>query len=888
VIEGEAGIGKTTLWQTAVDSAAERGYRVLVSRPAEPETGLAYSGLADLLADVDAVCLDALPDPQRHALEVALLRSEPTGRSPAPRAVFTALGAVLRALSRDSPVLIAVDDLQWLDMSSQRALEFASRRFANEALGILATVRLDSRASGAELADAVLLRLGALSAAALHLLIKAQTGVSLPRPTVLRVHRMTGGNPFFALQLARILVDADLPGARDPWPVPDDLREMVGGRVGLLPGSVRSALLVAAASARPTIFDLSSLALRAAERAAIVTIGQHGRVRFAHPLYASAIYEGATPDERRRVHAILATREDGVEERARHRALASAGPDEEVAALLDEAAARARARGAPDIAAELEERSFSLTPADRPEQAWQRLFAAAEHHFHAGDLERARHLLLELVDAAKPGASRSRTLRLLGETCYYLGSLDDSLRYLSDAIDAADGDLASIAAAEVEVGFFLFRSFGSFEEAAAAGGRALAAAEELGDDRLLSFALAASAACDFFILGCPLDEEKLARALALEDTDWPSPIERRPSFVVGYTLLFSEQLDRARGLFEALRTRLVERGEECDLPELLAVMAHLECLAGNLDEASEIADRGYDLARQAGSDSLAAVTRCVQAIVDAHAGRIEETRAVAAEAIMLARRSGVQVAAFWASTALALLELSLGHDEAVVATLERSLQIVETRGLVEPSRQPFLPDAIEALVRLGELERAEGLTERLEERGRALLDRPLLVVTGARCRALLLAARGDVANALAVLDRALAEQPELPMRLENARTLIVKGQLERRLKQKRAAGESLRRALELCEEIGATLWAERARAELARLGSVADADDLTATEERVARLAASGLSNREVAASAFLSQKTVEANVARIYRKLGIHSRAELGAWLANREHASE
>jgi DNA-binding CsgD family transcriptional regulator len=888
VIEGEAGIGKTTLWQTAVDAAAERGYRVLVCRPAESETGLAYSGLADLLADVDTVCLDALPDPQRHALEVALLRSEPTGRSPGPRVVFTALGAVLRALSRDSPVLVAVDDLQWLDMSSQRALAFVSRRLADGPVGILATVRLDSSASGADFAGAVPLRLGAVSVAALHLLIKTQVGVSLPRSTVLRVHRMTGGNPFFALQLARVLVDADLPGASDPWPVPEDLREMVGDRVGSLPGSVRSALLVAAASARPTISGLSSLALRAAERAAIVTIGQHGRVRFAHPLYASAIYDGATPDERRRVHAILATREDDVEQQARHRALASTGPDEEVAALLDEAAVRASARGAPDIAAELEEQSFSLTPADRPDQAWQRLFAAAEHHSHAGDLERARQLFLELLGAAKPGVARSRTLRLLGETSYYLGSLDDSLSFLTDAIDEADRDLASIAAAEVEIAWVRFRSFGSWEEAAAAVRRALAAAEELGDDRLLSFALAASVTADFFFLGRPIDEEKIARALALEDIDLSSAIERRPSFQVGLVLLSSEQLDRARGLFEALHTLLVERGEESDLPELLAVMAHLECVAGNLDKACEIATRGYDLARQANSDSLAAVVLCVQAIVDAHAGRIEETRAAASAAIVLASRSGVQVAAFWASTALALLELSLGHDEAVVATLERSLQIVETHGLVQPSRQPFLPDAIEALVRLGELERAEGLTQRLEERGRALPDRPLLVVTGARCRALLLAARGDVANALAVLDRALVEQPELPMPLENARTLIVKGQLERRRKHKRAANESLRRALELCEEIGATLWAERARAELARLGSVADADDLTATEERVARLAAAGLSNREVAASAFLSQKTVEANVARVYRKLGIHSRAELGAWLANRKHTSE
>ncbi len=344
-------------------------------------------------------------------------------------------------------------------------------------------------------------------------------------------------------------------------------------------------------------------------------------------------------------------------------------------------------------------------------------------------------------------------------------------------------------------------------------------------------------------------------------------------------------LDRARVVLETLRARLVERGEESDLSDLLDILARLECLAGNLAEAGELADHGYELARQAGSDSSAAGTRATRALVHAHAGQVAETRAAAAEAIELAGRSGWQLAAFFASTALGLLELSLGDDEAVVATLAHSTALAEERGLVEPSRWPFLPDVIEALVRLGELDRADRLTQLLETRGRALA-RPWAIVTGARCRALVLAARGDVGNALLGLDRVLAEEPLLPMPLELARTLIVKGQLERRRKQKRAARDSLQRALELCEEVGAMLWAERARSELARLGRVPHPDGLTATEARVAALAASGLTNREIAASAFLSQKTVEANLSRIYRKLGIRSRAELGVRLAEREPA--
>jgi DNA-binding CsgD family transcriptional regulator len=882
LIEGEAGIGKTVLWQVAVDEAAERGYRVLVSRPTESETALAYSGLADLLTNTDATLLGTLPGPQREAIEVALLLSEPGARPPAPRAIFTAFGAVMRAIAEDAPVLLAVDDLQWLDRSSQRALEFVSRRLGEAPVGILITARLDE-AGLPGLPDTAVIRLGPLSPAALHRLINAQVGVSLPRSTVLRVHRTAGGNPFFALELARVLVDAGLPAASEAWPVPDDLREMVAARVAQLPAATRSVLLTAAAAGQPAITGLGPSALRATERAGVVAIGRHGRVRFAHPLFASAIYEGAAPAQRRGVHAVLAAAEGDIEERARHRALASAGPDEEIAQLLEDAAERARARGAPDVAAELGERAFTMTPPDRPEQRWLRRLASAEHYFHAGDLERARSLLVELVDAPVPGPLRSRALRQLGEACFNLGELDDSLRHLRDAIDAADGDLGSIAAAEAELAFVLSRSFGSFEEAAAAAARALAAAEALGDESLLSFALAASASTEFFILGRPLAEEKVARALALEDMEQPSPIERRASFLLGFTLLHAQELDRARELLETLRVRLIERGEESDLPELLAVLARLECVAGDLDRAGALADDGYEIARQAGSDALAALTCSVRALVDAHRGRVDETRAAAAETVELAGRSGVQIAAYWASTAIGLLELSLGDDDAVVATLARSIEIVETHGLVEPSRQPFLPDAIEALVRLGELDRAERLTAQLEERGRAL-GRPWVVMAGARCRALVLAARGDVAGALAGLERALAEQPSLPMPLEDARTLIVKGQLERRRKQKRQARESLERALELCERIGAGLWAERARSELARLGRVADRDDLTATEARVAALAATGLTNREIAAAAFLSQKTVEANLSRIYRKLGIRSRAELGLRLAERE----
>jgi len=301
--------------------------------------------------------------------------------------------------------------------------------------------------------------------------------------------------------------------------------------------------------------------------------------------------------------------------------------------------------------------------------------------------------------------------------------------------------------------FVLFYSFGSFAEARATAHRALAAAERADDRGMLASALAATAGADLLV-GNGLDEAALARSLALEDVDLPSTIERRPSMLAGHALIHTDELERARAVLGSLRNLLVERGEDSDLPELLAVLARVECLAGNLDEAGALIGQGYELARQANSESTAAHIEAVQAIVHANAGRVEETRASAARAIDLANRSGVQIAAFWSSTALGLLELSLGNDEAVIATLAQSIALVEDNGLPEPTRCPFLPDVIEALVRLGDLERADGLTRMLEQRGREL-GRRSAIVTGARCRALVLAGRGDVAAALESLDHVL-------------------------------------------------------------------------------------------------------------------------------------
>ena len=359
--------------------------------------------------------------------------------------------------------------------------------------------------------------------------------------------------------------------------------------------------------------------------------------------------------------------------------------------------------------------------------------------------------------------------------------------------------------ADVEIVWVLSRSLGSFDDAAAAAARALAAAEELGDDSTPQ------------LQPRPVDGDRLlrpwpparrgeartrprARGSGLAESD-----REAAELHTGLDAPHAEQPDRARQLLEALRTHLVERGEECDLPELLGVMAHLECVAGNLDAASALADRGYDLAQQAGSDSLAAATRPSRA----HRRR---TRGQGRRDASRSRRGDRcwPTGAGCRSPVSGRRRQSRCWSSRSVTTRRSwrrwrsSLEIIETQGLVEPSRQPFLPDAIEALVRLGDLARAEASHGQLEERGRALIDRPWVIAHGSPCRALVLAAQGDVANALAVLDQ----------RSPNSRNCRCRSRTRARSSSKgssSAAGDrsgqrttSLRRALELCEEIGAT------------------------------------------------------------------------------------
>jgi DNA-binding CsgD family transcriptional regulator len=893
VYAGEPGIGKTTLWTEAVEQARARSFVVLAARPVQAEDRLAFAALSDLLEPVADDLLPALPVPQQRAIAVALLREDPDDRRLDQHAIGAGTATIVKALARSAPVVVAVDDLQWLDPSSARVLEFALRRLEGLPVAIIAAQRTgDPSRVPLDLERALpqgrvtRVKVGPLGLAVLHGLIKLRLGRSFPRPTLLRIEQATAGNPFFALEIARSLPEAVDPGS--PFlPVPDDLAQLVQTRVAGLPAPTRKALLAAAAVPSPTV-DLvagavertRSQALVALERAANAGIVRLDRfaVRFSHPLFVAAVYACASPADRRRLHARLAQLTGELEERARHLALAAETPDEAIAAVVADAAEHARRRGAPDTAASLADQARLLTPPDQVEHVLRRTIQAAEYQFHGGRLRQARQVLEAVLEQTPVESLRTQALRLLGEILFHQSSFREATGLFEEALELAGNDCEVRAMIEMHLAFAA-NAAGDVAGAGVHARRALELAEPLGAEGGLAEALAVSVMVDY-MLGRGLDEAKIERALELEDPDRQVTAEIRPSLIAGFLMLYEGRLARSVGILGRLRERILERGQESDLPFLLSTLAWAQCWQGSLQAAAARCEESLECAERVGGAPLRCWSLGFSAVAAAYAGERDQATARAEECRELAGRVGLHIGMYWAAWALALLALSQGDAQAAEAALEPLLPMFEERGVPEPIVGFFLPDAIEALIALGRVQRAERLLAQFEE-GARRLGRGWALMAAGRCRALLQCARGDLSGAAATAHEALAEADTIELRLEVARTLLVAGQIERRCRSKQAARKSLERALEIFEYTGARLWADKTREELGRTGlRRARPGDLTEAERRVAELAASGLTNREVAAKLFMSPKTVEANLARVYRKLDIHSRAELGARL--------
>ena len=864
LIEGEAGIGKTAVWRAAVELAG----RALVCVADEADARLSFSGLADLLADVADDLLPSLPPPQREALEVALLRRV-SATPPDPMAAGVALRAVLAELASDGPLVVAVDDAQWLDPATARVLAFATRRLRGLPVGVLATVRAPltaadplglERAFGGRLRR---VRLDGLEMGALRAILVARLGCAYARPILHRIARACGGNPLYALEIARALGPSSevVPGA--PLPVPDSLRELVAAHVASVAPAARGALLAAAALSHPRARLVERVAspegLLAAEDAGLVRI-TGDRVRFEHPLYASAIYASAALGRRRQLHRRLAELAEDGEERVRHLALATAGPDEAVATALEDAAEGARARGAWDAAGELLEQASALTPLE--DRARKRAVRAAEHHIHAGDRPRSRALLERVLDSQPPGPRRAEALGLLSTVRYHEDSFADAARLLDEALTHAR-DPAQLV--PIELGACHLRChLGDLETADAHLTRALTLARRLDDGPRLGEALGLRAFVDLVLARAPARGD-LERALALEDGSRLLPLELRPSMVAAQLAAYSGLPDEARVRLTAVRARAAAAGDESDLAHILCWLAWVETLGGNLARACTIADEALEHAVLTGSEANRAWVLAHRALARAHRGDAEAAEADAAEAAAIAVRLGYPLPLVWTATAIAVLELS---RENPAAAWEAARPLVDRLGGDETLTVYLLPPAVDALIELAELERAECLLARLERCSRHMAWGLAAV---ARLGAALAAARGDLDGAEAKLARAGAALP-----FERAQALLLEARVRRRRRRKRDARESLAQALELLEGMDARLWAARARDELARVSHGRGGGELTASERRVAELAAEGRSNKQIAGALSMAVHTVEVHLSRTYAKLGIGSRVQL------------
>jgi DNA-binding CsgD family transcriptional regulator len=878
VVEGEPGIGKTTLWVDAVERARARGFRVLRCRAAAAESVLAYTVLADLLGDVDDGVWADLPRPQQEALDGALLRHRIEAHNIDPRAVAAAFVTVIGRLAAENSVLLAIDDLQWVDSSSANVVSYAARRLPAGA-ALVCTARTEEAASRLQLPspDAVhRIRLQPLSVGELHQVLSARLGRSVARPTLLRIHEVAGGNPFFGLELAREL---GVQGRASDLSLPSSLNDLVEYRIGrvgapdvlLAMASLPDPTVPVVARATDSTPDQVVASLGEAEGQAVVAIDGH-RLRFTHPILAHGVYSAASARRRREMHRRLAELVTEPELRARHLALAETSGESETVAALDAAAEIACNRGAPAAAAELLELAFRLD-ADDP----QRKIRCATHYFDASDPGRARQMLDAVVATQPPGVIRAEALHRLGLVRLHDDSFPEAAEVLEAAVRDSGTDIGLRVRVLISLSYALLNA-GRFGDAYQRVQQAVTDAERHGAGALLGYALGMRAMMDF-MSGRGFDRAALRRAVETEteEESLRIPLPFRPRVQMTLLRAWTGELEEARADLADLGQQSLAIGEEAELIFVGFHLVLIDIWLGRLESAASTAEATMERASQLGGDFPLFIALTLRAAAAAYVGRLDDAGRDLGEAIAAGQRCGSMRLAEWPATLAGFVGVSCGDYRAALGALEPLLPMVqifpESGEIISSS---FVPEAIEAMIGLGRFDDAEPLVEALERNGRRL-DRAWTLAVGMRSRAMLQAGRGDVTGALATAELAMAEHQRLPMPFERARTQLLLGQLQRRQRRRDAATASLDEALRTFRGIGATVWADRAEAELARVVSGRRrSQGLTATEERVAESAASGMTNRDIAAALFVSPKTVEVTLSRVYRKLGIRSRTEL------------
>ena len=886
-IEGAAGIGKRTLFRFVVDAARQAGSTVLACGLTEVESELSFAGLTDLLRDVDTAQLELLPTPQRHALGVATLRVEPTGSTVDERTIGTGLAALLVAMADTHPLIVAVDDAQWLDQASASVLAFAFNRLGGRSLGLL-TCRRSGMADQGLVATMEApawrreLTLSGVSPAAVFHIVRDQQGTTLARPLLMRITEASRGNPFLALELAR--ASASRGETTEQLVLTESLHRLVAQRLETLSGDARDALLAAACSGRPTLALLSELGMRAGveetEAARLVSI-EHGRVVFDHPLLSAAVVQSATAPAIRAVHGRLGAVTAAPEERARHFAMANPEPDALTSSALDAAAISAESRGAMVSAAELARLALDRTPAADEATVWQRRLRLAQLLHAAGAALEAGQVLADPQERCPRGRLRAEVHLVLTEIAYQTATTEQAIAHAQVALSESAGDavlrarallsLASVTTNGAEQARFASEAKRGLDDA------------DVDDPILLAWAASAEVSSRFQ-LGQGLDCVGLDHALLVERTgrEWRSGDQ--VAAIRPVLLKWADRHDDALLALAELRERAELEGNEGLLPYVVGHVPGILLRVGRFADAAAAALEHLSLALATGQDGQRMQALYNVSLVDAHCGRLDAARTVGQEMLAWAQDNGDRWVEMSACAVLGFTAISAGQMQDARTWFDQWWVNSEAECVIDPGVTRFHGDHIEALIALGAITEAMAQAQILEDRA-AAAGRVSAAAIAVRCRALLAATDGDQTTAIALAHAALELHAQCPIEFDVARTMLAKGVIHRRAKEKSAARQCLTEATGRFAKLGAEAFEARATAELDRIGTRVTSNlELTATERRIADLAASGLTNRQVAERSFMSAKSVEANLARVYRKLGIASRAELGAKMLHME----
>ncbi|GAA2422252.1 AAA family ATPase [Streptomyces mauvecolor] len=909
LLTGPAGIGRTTVVSRLAAALRARGHQVMHCSPSPAEQDSPFLGLIDLLTDVADDTLAALAAHERAALEEALLRSESAGPVDRRDAVVLriAVRKVLALLATTGPVLLVVDDAQWLDGPTAEILKYLARR-ADSGLSVLATLRTghdpgaSSDRSVLELCSQPVRRMCVppLTAHEVGELLERHDHPAWPRPLLARLHQASGGNPRTALELSSALDErvrlegTGLPDSAEPLPVPESLRRPLLDRIGALPASARQTLVVAGAAVRPTVELLrragrrhASADLDACVRGGIIRIlpaSDHGTIRFLDPLTPMVLQAETAYEHLLEAHRALAEASDDAVERAHHIARLAAGPDPVVAARLSAAASAARRRGAPRTAARLGRLAAEYTPAGQAYADIERRLTAAEDGIEAGDLGFARQLAHEVLGDADRPADRVRAWNVVIDSCGQ--AMAEIADVFPEAVRDAAGDPELLAQLHYRMSWREWMVGGSAPGAHGHAVRAAGLAARTGDRRTELMALTQQAALELF-LGLPEAETTLARALAAPHDVHAMTHHNGPVYLKYRFHLVRDELDEARAELRTLVYRLRQRGSADSLSQCLIGLAQVEIQRGRCRPALTIARQSLRIVEEAGLSQGPAWYAV--SLAETAGGSLSRALTAAETARRYSEDDDDRLFLPRALHAEGRVRLFSGQSGAAVELLRRVSELETAQGQRDPATRRWHADLAEALAAVGAPDEAEAVIA-LARRQAERLGRPGILATLDRAAAAVAVARGQLPQAAGELVQAAARLRAIGYPLEEARARAALGRVRRRLGDEAAARAAFSAALRIFTKAEARPWAAMTRAERDRAedgsaclpegGSCPEAgswsDHLTSTERSVVARVAQGATNREIAAGLVLSVKTVEAALTRAYRKLGAKSRVDI------------